>query len=115
MSEDKQRTCTVLSVELVCFSEPLLVVKTEATEIRLPSVSAHQGDQTREAWLARLKRADLKPESYLYVRVCSDHFVKWHAVQPLQCKQPRLGSIAESRHGMTFTPWEAAERAGTKE
>ena len=40
--------CTVLSVELVCFSEPLLVVKTEATEIRLPSVSAHQGDQTRE-------------------------------------------------------------------
>ena len=47
-----------------------------------PSVIARQGDQTRElsekrrdAWLARLKRADVKPESYLYIRVCSDHFV----------------------------------------
>ena len=49
---------------------------------RLPSVIVHQGDQTqelsqkrRDAWLARLKRADLNQESYQYVRVCSDYFV----------------------------------------
>ena len=44
---------------------------------RLPSVSAHQGGNSaperREAWLARLKQADVKPESYPYVCVCSDH------------------------------------------
>ena len=45
---------------------------------RLPSVIVHQGDQTQkrqDAWLARLKRADLKQKSYQCVRVCSDHFV----------------------------------------
>ena len=49
---------------------------------RLPSVITHQGEQTLELskrrqseWLARIKRADLKPEQYANTRVCSDHFV----------------------------------------
>lgn len=49
---------------------------------RLPSVITHQGEQTLELsrrrqqeWLARIKRADLKPEQYSNTRVCSDHFV----------------------------------------
>ena len=49
---------------------------------RLSSISLHQGDQTKElskkrrdVRLVRLKQADLKPASYPYVRICSDHFV----------------------------------------
>ncbi len=29
----------------------------------------------RELWLAKIKREDLKPNQYEYVRVCSDHFI----------------------------------------
>ena len=50
---------------------------------RLPSVIAHQGDQTFEVskkrqdlWIARIKRADLKLEQYHNTRVSSDHFLR---------------------------------------
>ncbi len=49
---------------------------------RLPAVVSHQGEQTlqlskerQETWLARIKREDLKPNQYEYLRVCSDHFI----------------------------------------
>ena len=49
---------------------------------RLPAVITHLGEKDRElskrrqdAWLARIRRQDLKPESYATIRVCSDHFV----------------------------------------
>lgn len=69
---------------------PSLVVQTEVTEIRRSDSSGYRAllhiretrrgstareGGTGETWLARLKRADLKPDSFPYIRVCSDHFV----------------------------------------
>ena len=46
---------------------------------RLPSIVNHQTyeltKRRQEAWLARVKRENLRPEKYPYTRVCSDHFV----------------------------------------
>jgi len=49
---------------------------------RLPAVITHLGEKDcelskrrQDAWLARIRRQDLKPESYATIRVCSDHFV----------------------------------------
>ena len=49
---------------------------------RLPAVVTHLGEEDyelskrrRDAWIARIRREDLKPESYRNVRVCSNHFV----------------------------------------
>ena len=33
------------------------------------------GVRQQDAWLLRIRRQDLKPESYATIRVCSDHFV----------------------------------------
>ena len=65
----------------------------------------HQGDQTqelsqkrRDAWLARLKRAELKQESYQYVRVCSDHFVNGMPSALYDINNPDwAGPIAKAR------------------
>ena len=49
---------------------------------RLPAVVTHLcsedyelSKRRRDAWIARIRREDLKPESYRNVRVCSNHFV----------------------------------------
>jgi len=71
---------------------------------RLPSVSAHQGDQTRElserrreAWLpGRTEASRLKARKLPVCPCLFRSFCEWNAVQPLWCTQPRLGSIAES-------------------
>ena len=39
------------------------------------SLAVQLSQKRRDTWLARLKRAELKQESYQYIRVCSDHFV----------------------------------------
>lgn len=48
---------------------------------RLPAIITREGPKTeklseerRRAWLAAINRAEMKAESYPYVRVCSDHF-----------------------------------------
>ena len=49
----------------------------------LPAVKSDQGETTfqlserrRRNWLTAIGRADLTSECLLYVRVCSDHFIK---------------------------------------
>ena len=49
---------------------------------RLPSIISSQGDQTQElckrrqaAWIAKIRREDIKPGRYRNIRICSDHFV----------------------------------------
>lgn len=49
----------------------------------LPAIIECEGEKTRElsenrrrCWLAAINRADIKPENYPYLRVCSDHFIK---------------------------------------
>ncbi|XP_064618204.1 uncharacterized protein LOC135482250 isoform X2 [Liolophura sinensis] len=49
---------------------------------RLPSVITRQGERTeylsrkrRNAWLGNIGRPELKERTYVYIRVCSDHFV----------------------------------------
>ena len=100
-----------------------MVVKTEATEIRRSASSGYRAlvhiretrrgssaERRREAWLAGLKRVDLKPESYPYVRVCLDYFVNGVPSDLYDVNNPRLGSIAElGPAGMTFTLGEAAD------
>ncbi len=53
----------------------------EKSFYRLPAVISNQGPQTQElsekrqrSWLAAIRREDIKPASYPYIRVCSDHF-----------------------------------------
>ena len=55
--------------------------KKDKSFYRLPAVVTNQGAQTEElsderqrSLLAAIQRKDMKPSSYVYVRVCSDHF-----------------------------------------
>ena len=62
----------------------------------------------RGEWLARIKRDDLRPEKWEYVRVCSDHFVSGMPVKLYDSNNPDWAPSLKLGYNKTGTQAECS-------